>query len=75
MDSVPAMKRDEIAARLAKTGEQRAAAIEARQAATEEFATLIPLAYRAGIGVTEITRLTGLARRSVYDVLDADAGK
>jgi hypothetical protein len=64
------MKREDIVSRLVKTGEQRVAAMEARQAATEAFAKLIPLAYRAGIGVTEITRLTGLSRRSVYDVLD-----
>ena len=69
------MKREEIAAQLVKTGEKRVAAMEARQAATDTFAKLIPLAYRAGIGVTEITRLTGLSRRSVYDVLDGTAGK
>jgi hypothetical protein len=63
------MKREEIAAQLVKTGEQRIAAMEARHAATDAFAKLIPLAYRAGIGVTEMTRLTGLTRRSVYDVL------
>lgn len=67
--SVPPMKREEIAAQLVKTGEQRVAAMEARQTATEAFAKLIPLAYRAGIGVTEMTRLTGLTRRSIYDVL------
>jgi hypothetical protein len=69
------MKRDEIAAQLVKTAAERAAAMEARQAATAAFAKLIPLAYKAGIGVTEITRLTGLSRRSVYDVLDDAAGK
>jgi hypothetical protein len=68
------MKREQIAAQLVRTGEQRVAAMDARQAAAEAFAKLIPLAYRAGIGVTEITRLTGLSRRSVYDVLD-NAGK
>ena len=68
------MKRDEITARLVKAGEQRAAALDARQAAADEFAKLIPLAHRAGIGATEITRLTGLSRRAVYDVLD-NAGK
>jgi hypothetical protein len=69
------MKREEIVAQLVRTGEQRVAAMEARRAATDAFARLIPLAYRAGIGVTEITRLTGLSRRSVYDVLDGAAGK
>lgn len=63
------MTRDEIAGQLVRTSEQRAAAIEARRATTEAFAKLIPLAYRAGIGVTEMTRLTGLTRRSIYDVL------
>ncbi|HYV16263.1 MAG TPA: hypothetical protein VE972_09585 [Conexibacter sp.] len=69
------MKRDEIIARLVKVGEQRSAALEAREAAADEFARLIPLAQRAGIGPTEITRLTGLSRRAVYDVLDNAAGK
>jgi hypothetical protein len=68
------MKRDEITARLVKAGERRAAALDARQVAADEIANLIPLAHRAGIGATEITRLTGLSRRAVYDVLDA-AGK
>ncbi len=69
------MKRDQLAAQLVKIGEQRTAAIKARQTATDAFAKVIPRAYRAGIGVTEITRLTGLSRRSVYDVLDDAAGK
>jgi DNA-binding phage protein len=69
------MKREDIAAQLVRTAEQRVAAMEARQAATEAFAKLIPLAYRAGIGVTEIARLTGLSRRSVYDALDSAAGR
>lgn len=68
------MKRDEIVERLVKAGERRAAALDARQAAADELAGLIVLAQRAGIGATEITRLTGLSRRAVYDVLDS-AGK
>lgn len=68
------MTRDEITARLVKAGKRRAAALEAREAAADELARLIPLAQRAGIGATEITRLTGLSRRAVYDVLD-NAGK
>lgn len=69
--TVPLVKRDEIMDRLVKAGERRTAAIEARQDAADELAKLIPLAQRAGIGATEITRLTGLSRRAVYDVLDS----
>jgi myo-inositol catabolism protein IolC len=67
------MKRDEIIERLVRASERRAAALDERQAAADELAKLIPLAQRAGVGATEITRLTGLSRRAVYDVLDGIA--
>lgn len=62
-------RRDALTAQLAEAGEQRTAAIEARRAASKRIAELIPRAYRAGIGVTEMTRLTGMSHRAVYDVL------
>jgi hypothetical protein len=62
-------RRDVLTAQLAEAGERRAAAIEARRAASKRIAVLIPRAYRAGIGVTEMTRLTGMSHRAVYDVL------
>lgn len=63
------MSRDELTAELADAGRQRAKAIESRRAASQRIAELIPRAYRAGIGVTEMTRLTGMSHRAVYDVL------
>jgi hypothetical protein len=62
-------RRDELSAQLAEAGKQRADAIDARRAASRRIAELIPRAYRAGVGVTEMTRLTGMSHRAVYDVL------
>ncbi len=69
------MSRDKLAAQLAEAGAERARAIEARSAATKRIASLIPRAYRAGIGVTEIGRLTGMTNRAVYDVLHRSGEK
>lgn len=63
------MSRDKLVEQLAEAGRDRTAAIEARRAASRRITDLIPRAYRAGIGVTEITRLTGMSHRAVYDVL------
>lgn len=63
------MSRNQIASRLADAGRRRAEAIQARDDASQEIAKLIPRAQRAGIGVTEIARLTGLSRRAVYDLI------
>lgn len=63
------MSREKLTAQLTEAGLERAEAIEARRAATRRIAGLIPRAYRAGIGVTEIARLTGMTNRAVYDVL------
>jgi hypothetical protein len=63
------MSREKLTAQLAEAGRERTDAIEARRAATRRIAGLIPRAYRAGIGVTEIAQLTGMTNRAVYDVL------
>lgn len=63
------MSREKLTSQLAEAGRERELAIEARSAATRRIAGLIPRAYRAGIGVTEIARLTGMTNRAVYDVL------
>jgi DNA invertase Pin-like site-specific DNA recombinase len=63
------MSREKLTAQLAEAGRERKQANEARSAATKRIAGLIPRAYRAGIGVTEIARLTGMSNRAVYDVL------
>lgn len=44
----------------------------AKRDASEELATLIPEAHRAGIGVAEIVKLTGVSKRGVYDFLEAE---
>jgi len=64
------MDRDEIAARIARAGRRRTRAMEAKREASQELADLIPLARRAGIGVTEIVRLSGMSPRGVYDMLE-----
>jgi hypothetical protein len=63
------VSREKLTAQLADAGRERAQMMEARHAITRRIGELIPAAYRAGIGVTEITRLTGMSRRAVYDVL------
>jgi hypothetical protein len=63
------VSREELTAQLTEAGRERAAAIEARRAASQRIAALIPRAYRAGIGVTEMARLTGMTNRAIYDVL------
>jgi hypothetical protein len=67
------MDRDEIAARVARAGRRRTRAMEAKREASHELAELIPLARRAGIGVTEIVRLSGMSPRGVYDMLERDS--
>lgn len=68
--SVPTMDREEIAAGIARAGRRRTRAMEAKRDASAELAELIPLARRAGIGVTEIVRLSGMSPRGVYDILE-----
>jgi AraC-like DNA-binding protein len=63
------MSREKLTAQLIEAGQERERARVARHDATRRIGDLIPRAYRAGIGVTEITRLTGMSRRAVYDVL------
>jgi hypothetical protein len=65
-----AMDRDEIASRIARAGRRRTRAMEAKRDASQELAELIPLARRAGIGVTEIVRLSGMSPRGVYDMIE-----
>jgi DNA-binding phage protein len=65
------MSREKLTAQLIEAGKEREQAQTARHAATKRIGDLIPRAYRAGIGVTEITRLTGMSRRAVYDALHA----
>ena len=65
------MSREQLATRLADAGARRRDAMDAKHNASAEIAELIPRAYRAGIGVTEMTRLTGMSARAVYDVLHA----
>jgi hypothetical protein len=64
------MDRDEIAARIARAGRRRARAMQAKREASEELAGLILLARRAGMGVTEIVKLSGMSPRGVYDMLE-----
>jgi hypothetical protein len=47
--------------------------MEAKREASQELAELIPLARRAGIGVTELVRLSGMSPRGVYDILERRA--
>jgi hypothetical protein len=68
--SVQAMDRDEIAARIPRAGRRRTRAMEAKRDASAELAELIPLARKAGIGVTEIVRLSGMSPRGVYDMVE-----
>ena len=63
------MSREKLTEQLAQAGREREKVNDARHALTRRIGELIPRAYRAGIGVTEITRLTGMSRRAVYDVL------
>lgn len=63
------MDRDELAKRLADAGQRRTAAMDSKRKASEEIVELVPLARRAGMGVTEIVRLTGMSPRAVYDIL------
>jgi hypothetical protein len=60
-----------LAKRLAAVGSRRAQLIHDRRQVTAELAALVPRAYAAGIGVTEMTRLTGMSSRSIYDILNA----
>jgi len=64
------MDREEIAARIARAGRRRTRAMETKREASQELAELIPIARRAGIGVTEIVRLSGMSPRGVYDMLE-----
>lgn len=64
------MSREEIASKLADAGRRRAEAMEARDEIAREIADLVVEAQRAEFGVTEIARLTGMSRRSIYDLLD-----
>jgi hypothetical protein len=64
------MRRDQLAERLAEIGQRRANAMAAKREASEELAKLIPQAHRAGIGVAEIVKLTGVSKRGVYDFLE-----
>ena len=68
--TVPAMDRDEIAARVARAGKRRTKAMQAKREASQELAELIPLARQAGIGVTELVKLSGMSHRGVYDMLE-----
>lgn len=69
------MSRDQLVTRLAEAGARRREAMDAKRNASREIGELIPRAYHAGIGVTEITRLTGMSPRAVYDVLHANGEK
>ena len=64
-----AVDRDQFIARLTEAGKRRRRAMETKRTASEEIAALIPSAYRAGVGVSEIAKLTGMSRRAVYDIL------
>jgi hypothetical protein len=64
------MDRDEIAARINRAGKRRTRAMETKREASHELAELIPLARQAGIGVTEIVKLSGMSYRGVYDVIE-----
>jgi hypothetical protein len=64
------MDRDEIADRIARAGKRRTRAMETKRDASADLAQLIPLARQAGIGVTEIVKLSGMSYRGVYDVLE-----
>ncbi len=64
------MDRDEIAARITRAGTRRTRAMDTKRDASQELADLIPLARQAGIGVTEIVKLSGMSYRGVYDVIE-----
>lgn len=67
--SVPAVDREQHIARLTEAGKRRRRAMDAKRKASEEIAAMIPAAHRAGVGVSEIAKLTGMSRRAVYDIL------
>jgi hypothetical protein len=64
------MDRDEIAARITRAGKRRTRAMETKRDASQQLAELIPLAREAGIGVTEIVKLSGMSYRGVYDMIE-----
>ncbi len=66
------MDRDEIAARITRAGKRRTRAMDTKRDASQELADLIPLARQAGIGVTEIVKLSGMSYRGVYDVIERE---
>lgn len=48
---------------------RRRAMLAERHAITRDLGDVVPAAHAAGLGVSEIARLTGLSRRAVYDLL------
>jgi DNA-binding phage protein len=53
---------------LADAGAQRAAAIMRAEEQLDRIARLLPDAIEAGLGITEIARLTGLSRPTLYEL-------
>jgi hypothetical protein len=60
-------KADDLRDQLAAVGKRRQEAVEAKRTASHELATLVPRAVKAGIGPSEVARLTGLSRQGVRD--------
>jgi hypothetical protein len=58
---------DDLRAKLADVGSRRQAAVAAKAKASEELASLIPRAVKAGIAPIEIQRLTGVSKQGVRD--------
>jgi hypothetical protein len=64
------VSRDQITDRLAEVGRRRTKAMAAKREASDELATLVPLAHGEGVTIAEIVRLTGLSRQGVYFLLE-----
>ncbi len=64
------MNETQLRKRLATLGEQRVHHSEALAALEPELRAAILDALAAGIGPTELTRLTGLSRARIYQIRD-----
>ncbi|HST33038.1 MAG TPA: hypothetical protein VLJ80_05900 [Solirubrobacteraceae bacterium] len=60
-------KAENLRTQLVAVGKRRREAVEAKRATSHELAALIPRAVKAGIGPSELARLTGLSRQGVRD--------
>lgn len=60
---------DDLRRELEQIGRRRTEAIRVRDETGAQLGELVPAAHAAGLGATEIARLTGVSRQGVYDLL------